>query len=122
MTNEIRTPQEGDLHCVVTIEDYTFELRYGYNEEYERGGDPFVLYPDLETEPIYTKDGYRIVSAIQSVCKHYKIPDGRVPEDCCYTCNHYSNEKDEVGICRCEKMRRKEKPVKDKFANGGMRT
>lgn len=106
MVNEINIPKEGDLHSVVTIGSHSFELRYGYCDERDRAsGEPYILYPDLLTQPHFTADGYRIVSAIQSVCEYYSVPEGRAREDCCYTCNHYPNAKDEIGICECEGMR-----------------
>lgn len=109
MTNELNIPKEGDLHSVVSIGGYTFELRYGYYEECDRqSGEPFVLYPDLKTNPLFTEEGNRIVSAIQSICEHYAIPEGRGKEDCCYTCAYYSNRTDDIGICRCERMRQNE--------------
>ena len=101
-----KKPKEGDLHSRVTVDDVTFELRYGYYEESERtAGEPFVLYPDLKRNPQYTRDGYRIVSAIQSVCQHYAVSHGAEREDCCYTCVHYPNQTDDIGVCRCEAMR-----------------
>lgn len=106
MASELNIPNEGDLHSVVSVGGYTFELRYGYYDERERaGGEPFVLYPDLQTKPLYTEEGYRIVSAIQSVCEHYAVPDGKERENCCYTCVHYPNRTGDIGICKCERMR-----------------
>jgi len=106
VANEMNIPREGDLHSVVTIDSYSFELRYGYCDERDRAsGEPYILYPDLLTQPHFTTDGYRIVSALQSVCEHYLVPEGKEQEDCCYTCSHYPNEKDEIGICKCEGMR-----------------
>ncbi len=107
MVNELNVPREGDLHAVVTIDSYSFELRYGYCDERDRAsGEPYILYPDLLTQPHFTVEGYRIVSALQSVCKYYTVPENREWEDCCYTCNHYPNPKDEIGICKCEDMRK----------------
>ena len=104
-------PREGELHSVVNVGGYAFELRYGFNLESERAsGEPFVLYPNLAEEPKFTPEGYRIVSAIQSVCGHYEAAPGMEPEDCCYTCRHYPDPVDDIGVCRCEKMR-----------NGGVR-
>ncbi len=107
MSHEMRTPKEGELHCVTTVGGYTFELRYGFNQESERlCGEPFVLYPDLAASPIYAPEGYRIVSAIQSVCPYYLPAPGAEPEDCCYTCGYYPDQIAEIGICSCEEMRR----------------
>ena len=105
MPNQERIPREGALHSVVTVGGYAFELRYGFNQESERSsGEPFVLYPDLAAEPKFTQEGYRIVSAIQSVCEYYEVAPGTEPEDCCYTCRYYPNPVDDIGICRCQQM------------------
>lgn len=118
MVNELNIPQEGDLHAVVTIGSHSFELRYGYCDERDRAsGEPYILYPDLLTQPHFTDDGYRIVSALQSVCQYYAIPEGQTREDCCYTCRHYPNPQDEIGICKSEDMR---KPPDEFSAKGGV--
>ena len=107
MADELLIPNEGDLHSIVTIGPYTFELRYGYCDEQDRAtGEPYILYPDLVSEILYTEDGHRIVTALQSICAHYVPPDGQEQEDCCYTCRFYPDHQSEIGICRCEKMRR----------------
>lgn len=107
MVNEAYIPREGELHSVVTIGAHSFELRYGFCDERDRvSGEPYILYPDLRTVPYYTEDGCRIVAALQSVCAHYAALKGAPGEDCCYTCNYYLNPKEEIGICRCEKMRK----------------
>ena len=107
MINEVNIPKEGDLHSVVCIDTHAFELRYGYCDERDRvTGEPYILYPDLRSEPFYTNDGYRIVTALQGVCEHYLSPPGREQEDCCYTCSYYPNQRSEIGICRCEAMRK----------------
>lgn len=109
MIHEVDIPREGDLHSVVTIGPHSFTLRYGYCDERDRAtGEPYILYPDLLSQPLYTEDGYRIVTALQSVCRHYTLPEGREKEDCCYTCRFYPDQRSEIGICGCEKMRRAE--------------
>jgi len=105
--SEVHIPREGELHSVVDIGPHSFELRYGYCDERDRAtGEPYILYPDLLNVPHYTEDGYRIVAALQSVCQHYAVPNGREKEDCCYTCGHYPNRYAEIGICSCAKMRK----------------
>lgn len=107
MLNQATVPAEGDLHSIITIGPHSFELRYGYCDERDRStGEPYILYPDLLSEPMYTEDGYRIVAALQSVCEHYTFPDGREREDCCYTCSFYPDPQSEIGICGCPMMRR----------------
>lgn len=106
MTYEVNVPREGELHSVVSIGPHAFELRYGYCDERDRAtGEPYILYPDLLSKPHYTDDGFRIVTALQSVCEHYKLPDGHEREDCCYTCSFYPDQQSEIGICMCEEMR-----------------
>lgn len=106
MTPEVNIPKEGELHSVVAIGPHRFELRYGYREERDRStGEPYLLYPDLATQPLYAEDGRRIVSALQSACPYYAVPHGREREDCCYTCSFYANPDDEIGICQCDKNR-----------------
>lgn len=107
MIHEEHIPREGDLHSIVSIGSHAFELRYGYCDERDRAtGEPYILYPDLLSKPLYTEDGYRIVAALQSICPHYMPPKGQERENCCYTCCYYPDQKSEIGICRCEQMRR----------------
>ncbi len=106
MINEVNIPKEGELHSIVTIGPHSFELRYGYCDERDRAsGEPYILYPDLLSEPLYTQEDYRIVTALQSICQHYAPRDAQEREDCCYTCRFYPNQQAEIEICRCEKMR-----------------
>lgn len=105
--DEWNIPKEGQLHSVVHIDDHSFELRYGYCDERDRiTGEPYILYPDLQKHPIYTKDGYRIVTALQSACPHYIHPPDREQEDCCYTCSFYPDSHAEIGICGCQCMKK----------------
>ena len=99
-------PCEGDLYRTITIDEHKFELRYGYYAEFERGGDPVVIYPNLLKERLYTKEGKMLVSAVQDPCKHYGVPHGREKNDCCGDCIYYSEPRDEIGICLCEQNRR----------------
>lgn len=107
MIHEVNLPKEGDLHSIVTIDTHSFELRYGYCDERDRAsGEPYILYPDLLSKPLYTGDGYRIVAALQSICACYEPRFGEEIEDCCYTCRFYPDRLSELGVCRCGKMRK----------------
>jgi len=109
MIHETNIPKEGDLHSVVTVGRHSFELRYGYCDERDRATEePYILYPDLLSFPHYTEDGYRIVSALQSICPHYIHPAGHERENCCYTCGFYPNHRAEIAVCGCAQMRRTE--------------
>lgn len=107
MMQQMNVPREGDLHSIIIIGSHSFELRYGYCDERDRvTGEPYILYPDLLSEPRYTEAGWRIVTALQSVCEHYTpLVDGE-REDCCYTCSFYPDRQSEIGTCRCKKMRK----------------
>lgn len=112
---ENRTPREGELFLVVSVEGYTFELRYGYYEESDRVmGEPVPIYPDLKNNPIYTKDGRPIVTAVQVPCENYEVPEGYEREDCCSNCIYYPNMRDEISICQCERRRVIQEPVQIK--------
>ncbi|MBQ8830992.1 MAG: hypothetical protein IJ017_05295 [Oscillospiraceae bacterium] len=109
MKSEVNSPREGDLHSIVTIGTHSFELRYGYCDDCDRFTDePYILYPDLLSKPFYTEEGCRIVTALQSICKYYEPINKQEREDCCYTCSFYPNQHTEIGICKCDGMR---KPV-----------
>ena len=46
----MREIRDGDLYKTVTVHGKTFELRYGYYEEYERESlfsEPIPIYPDF---------------------------------------------------------------------------
>ncbi|MBE6639529.1 MAG: hypothetical protein E7616_08815 [Ruminococcaceae bacterium] len=93
-------PKEGDLYKTVKIEEHTFELRFGFYEDFERNnGDPVVIYPDLNQNKLYTKDGRRIVTAIQDPCEYYTVPNRSACNGCCSDCAYFSDPEDEIGIC-----------------------
>ncbi len=103
-------PVEGQLYKTIHIDEHIFELRYGYNEDYEREHcHPVVLFPDLETEPLHTRDGYPIVTAVQEPCQHYTVPPGQEPEQWCADCIYYPGVHQEMGICSCDKRRKEMK-------------
>lgn len=97
-------PEEGDLYKVIEIDRYTFELRYGYYEEFERkNGFPVVIFPDLEKERLYTGDGYRLVTQVQDCCEYYST-ETSPPEEWCSDCIYFVNDENEIGICRNDNM------------------
>ena len=101
-----RTPREGELFLEITIDGHRFELRYGHYEESDRiKGDPVPIYPDLKKQPVYTKDGKPLVTAIQTPCAYYDVVPGHEDEEYCCNCIYYSNIKDEISICECKKRR-----------------
>lgn len=99
-------PKEGDLYKTYEVAGFTFEIRYGYYEENERGRvEPLPVFPDFRKTPVYTADGYQLASLIHFACNHYRSAKPK-PEHNCGDCIHYSEPKDEVAVCRCEKRRK----------------
>ncbi len=100
-------PKEGDIYKTIHIDEYIFELRYGYYEKYEREtGEPVVIYPDL-TRRIYTWDGYPIVTAIQEPCSYYEVFEHKAKNECCVDCIHYYPPDDDIGVCKCKHNQKK---------------
>ena len=96
-------PKEGDIYKIIRIDEYIFELRYGYYEEFERKtGEPVVIYPDLR-DPLYTADGGMIVTAVQESCEFYEVAFDKTNDECCADCIHYSAPDDDIGVCKCKK-------------------
>ena len=93
--NKIR---DGDVYKTITLHGRTFELKYGYYEEYERSSsDPIPIYPDFKKEPQFTDSGAPFVTAMQDACEYYK---GNRTGDVCFGCEHYEDGEELLGICR----------------------
>lgn len=89
--------KEGDLYKIIKLYGRTFELRYGYYEEYEKGRvEPVPIYPNFQELPEYTEDGFPFVTQMQSLCPH---GESRFKDGCCVDCRHYSHGEDLLGIC-----------------------
>lgn len=107
----MKKPIEGDLFKIISLHGRTFEIRYGYYEDYERKSEfsePIPIYPDFLKNPVYTEDGYPFVTHMQSLCEHgnsYYI------EGCCSDCSHFEDGDDFIGICICDKRRLKILPM-----------
>ena len=71
--------REGELYKVVTVFGKTFELWYGYYEDYERENptvEPMPIYPNFRKEPLYTDEGEPFVTMMQDACPYYKGEKG----------------------------------------------
>lgn len=98
---ESMIPKEGELYKAMTVAGHAFELRYGYYEDHERQVcPPVVVFPDLIAAPLYSEDGYPLVTQIQDPCEHYTIAEGG-EEEWCGDCAFFHGEHREIGICRC---------------------
>lgn len=103
----IALPTEGDLYKIVVLDDHTFEIRYGYYAEEERGRvEPLPLFPDLVDRPVYTAGGVPVTTRLQIPCGHYYPNRTCQPEGWCGDCTHYENVREEFGLCRCPYRKR----------------
>ncbi len=101
-----RLYKEGDLYEIVTIEDHRFEIRYGYYDDRERERwEPTPIYPDFTVDPLYSKDGYPLVTRTQDPCSFYRVllePGGGWCADCIF----YPSKHQSIGICCCEQRKK----------------
>ncbi len=102
--NKIR---DGDLYKRIEAFGKTFDIRYGYYEDYERqAGEPIPIYPDFISFPEYTEDGRPFVTAMQDSCNHGKLKDYSF--GFCNDCDFYESADDFIGVCICKQNRKKE--------------
>jgi len=98
-------PKEGELYKKVNLFGKSFELYYGYYEEFERFGkynDPIPIYPDFKQAPLYTDDGTPFVTAMQDPCENYQ---GMEEGDCCSSCIYFRQYEELFGLCSCERKK-----------------
>lgn len=100
--NKAKIPvREGDIYEVLSVDGRTFEIRYGYYEDFERDGSaPIPIYPDLEKSPVYGESSKYIVTFMQEPCVHYE-PRVENAEPYCGCCKHYPNNKQMINACQC---------------------
>ena len=97
--------RDGDIYKIVALDGKTFEIRYGYYEEYEkRRGEPIPIYPDFKEKPEYTDDGCPFVTQMQDLCEH---GSSRFKDGFCIDCKYFEQGDDLIGVCRCPKNRKK---------------
>lgn len=100
-------PREGTLYRTYMIDDYKFDIFYGYYDENERGRvEPLPVFPDLMEQRVYAASGEMIVTALQAPCAQYDAKDPNRPEEWCGDCLHYAGGKAEIGICVHQENRR----------------
>lgn len=100
--NKAKIPvREGDIYEVLSVDGRTFEIRYGYYEDFERDGSaPIPIYPDLEKSPVYGESSKYIVTFMQEPCVYYE-PRVENAEPYCGCCKHYPNNKQMINACQC---------------------
>lgn len=102
MTTDCWIPREGELYKTITVAGHSFDLRYGYYEEYERSlGPPVVVFPNLIVSPLYSPEGHPLATQIQDPCQYFELAAGR-EEHWCGDCAYFFGEHPEIGECRCK--------------------
>ncbi|MBQ9805385.1 MAG: hypothetical protein IJW49_02595 [Clostridia bacterium] len=92
--------REGDLYKRVTVFGKTFDLYYGYYEEFEREhSEPIPIYPDFLAEPHYTKEGHPLATQMQDMCGSGSFRDPELQDPCCGNCIHFKRAEELFGIC-----------------------
>ena len=99
--------KEGSLYKVIEIDNITLEIKYGYYDDadrYSKYNEPIPVYPNFKETPIYTCEGYPLVTKIQDKCDYFL---GKKDVDECYGCKHFTEEDDMIGICSCIENKKK---------------
>lgn len=98
--------RDGDVYKTIDVENKSFEIKYGYYEEFERlSSEPVPIYPDFISRPIYTDNGTPFVTAMQQTCDHFEGGDSEIG---CYSCRYFSECEDLIGLCHHKEKRLKE--------------
>ena len=98
-------PQEGEVFKIIMLGGKSFEIKYGYYEDYERNaGDPIPIYPDFIKEPCYANDGRPFVTQMQDTCK---TASDRHLDGFCVECKHFCYGEDLIGFCNFGKNKHK---------------
>lgn len=99
--------REGELYKIIKVGDVAFPIYYGYYDEADRQNqniEPMEMYPDFNSDPVYTNEGIPFVTAMQKPCEHFSgEPDG---DNTCYQCSHYKKCEELIGLCSAKERRR----------------
>ena len=99
--DDLNKPKEGDLYKVISLGGKTFEIRYGYYEDFERGSsDPIPIYPDFMKVPCKTDDGRPFVTQMQALCE---FGTSTFEDGYCVDCEYFIEGDELIGICSCDK-------------------
>ncbi len=101
MSADKKNIREGDLYDTIIVDGRVFEIKYGFYEEFERNsGDPFPIFPDLNKNAEYTKDGYRIITQMQEPCEDFEIKSEDFSERVCGGCIYFGDNNKLIDICK----------------------
>ncbi len=101
-------PRVGDVYKTVATFGKSFELRYGYYEKIDVGGEPDIIYPDFTKEPVYTDSGEPFVTMMQDVCDLFKGKNKRGEDTTCAECESFCRGEEFFGICKNNLKRKNE--------------
>ncbi len=101
--------REGDLYDIIIVDEKVFEIRYGFHEEFERhSGEPFPIFPHLDKNAEYTKDGYRIITQMQDPCEDFEFKTKDFSERVCGGCIYFGDNNKLIDICKNERQKTEE--------------
>jgi len=91
----------------IRVEGREFSIFQEYDEGLE---ELYVVYPDFESNPECTDEGWPFATAGQESCAHCmaKTSDEPLPEDCggCGWFFRAESPYDIIGVCKCEELKR----------------
>lgn len=101
-------PEQKRLYKTYCVGGKSFPAYLEYDEQL---GESYPAYPDFEEHPEYTDEGRAFATMVQESCPNAKpgAPDKPLPGDC-GDCGWFYREQtphDPIGICMCDKRRRK---------------
>ena len=106
MERKNQSIQEGDIYEVLSVDGETFEIRYGYYEDFEReNSEPIPIYPDLAKTVIFGTSGKRIVTHMQEPCSYFHPVSEEGTERCCGCCQFYPANRQMINACECKYTR-----------------
>ena len=103
----VKDIKEGDLYKTVCVEGQSFDLYYGYYDDFERESalaEPIPIYPDFILAPVYTEDGSPYVTQMQTLCEY---GESEFEDGCCVDCKYFKQGEELIGTCVCENNKRK---------------
>jgi len=91
-------PIEGELYKTLYIRGKRIDLFYGYYEDSDRYySEPYVIYPDFLKSPVYTEDGFPLVTMMQEACE--KFESLKNSDKDCSQCKYFLKFDELLGIC-----------------------
>lgn len=90
-----------EVSRIFKFEDLEIKVKFRFCEKCQKY---IGEYPDFEEAPLYTRKGYKVVTATEDKCSYYEAKEPSVD---CGSCDHYSvaNDGDLIGLCTNEEKR-----------------